>query len=100
MDRVYGLLGIATKAGKVISGFEAIEDGIKKKVVNLIIVANDTSEKTKKEVKFICDKYGIKFIIFGTIEGNSHSIGKSNRAIIGICDSGFAKRFIELAKKI
>ena len=93
-------LGLLLKLEKLFLGFEAIEDGIKRKIVSLIIIANDTSEKTKKEVKFICDKYGIKFVIFGTIEGNSHSIGKSNRAIIGICDSGFAKRFMELAKEI
>lgn len=88
------------KREKLFLGFDAIEDGIKRKIVSLIIIANDTSEKTKKEVKFICDKYDIKFIVFGTIEGNSHSIGKTNRAIIGVCDSGFSKKILELAKKI
>ena len=88
------------KLEKLYLGFEAIEDGIKKKQVNLIIVANDTSDKTKKEMKFICDKYGIKLISFGTIEGNSHSIGKKNRAVIGICDNGLAKRFQELVNKL
>ena len=88
------------KREKLFLGFDAIEDGIKRKIVSLIIVANDTSEKTKKEVKFICDKYDIKFIVFGTIEGNSHSIGRTNRAIIGVCDSGFSKKILELAKKI
>ena len=88
------------KREKLFLGFDAIEDGIKRKIVSLIIVANDTSEKTKKEVKFICNKYDIKFIVFGTIEGNSHSIGRTNRAIIGVCDSGFSKKILELAKKI
>lgn len=62
----------------------------------MIIIAKDTSDKTKKEMKFICDKYGIPLVIFGSIEGNSHSIGKKNRAIIGICDEGLAKKFLEL----
>ncbi len=96
MDRIYGILGIASKAGKIISGFDSIKDNIMKKLVNLIIVANDTSEKTKKEIKFICDEYEIPLVTFGTIEGNSHSIGKINRAIIGICDEGLAKKFLEL----
>ena len=51
-------------------------------------------------MKFFCDKYGIKLITFGTIEGNSHSIGKKNRAIIGICDSGLAKKFQELVDEL
>ena len=96
MDKIYGILGIAAKAGKIVSGFEAIEESVKKKKVNLIIVAKDTSEKTKKEMRFICDKYGITLIVFGKIKDNSHSIGKQNRAIIGICDQGLAKRFLEL----
>ena len=93
-------LELLRKLGKLYLGFEAIEDGIKKKKVSLIIVANDTSDKTKKEMKFFCDKYGIKLITFGTIEGNSHSIGKKNRAIIGICDSGLAKKFQELVDEL
>ena len=47
-------------------------------------------------MKFICDKYGIPLVNFGSIEGNSHAIGKKNRALIGICDEGLAKRFLEL----
>lgn len=96
MDRIYGILGIAAKAGKVISGFDSIKEGAERKKLNLIILAHDTSDKTKKEMKFICDKYQIPLVIFGSIEGNSHSIGKRNRAILGICDSGFSKRFLEL----
>ena len=49
-------------------------------------------------MKFTCDKYGIPLIIFGNIEVNSRSIGKNNRAIIGICDDGLAKKFQELVK--
>ena len=96
MDKIYGILGIAAKAGRVISGFDSIEESAKKKQVNLIIVAKDTSEKTQKEIRFICDKYEIPLIIFGSIEENSHAIGKKNRAIIGICDAGLASRFLEL----
>ena len=47
-------------------------------------------------MKFICDKYEIPLVVFGNIEGNSHAIGKKNRAIIGICDLGLAKKFLEL----
>ena len=82
MDKVYGILGIAAKAGKIISGFDSIQESAKKRQVNLIIVAKEASEKTQKEIRFICDKYGIPLIIFGSIEENSHAIGKKNRAII------------------
>ena len=96
MDKIYGILGIAAKAGKIVSGFDAIQEAVKKKQINLIIVATNTSEKTQKEMKFICNKYGIRLIVFGTIEENSHAIGKKNRAIIGIADLGLANKFLDL----
>ena len=96
MNKIYGMLGIATKAGKIVSGFDSIQEAVKKKQVSLIIVAKDTSEKTQKEMRFTCEKYGIPLVVFGNIEGNSHAIGKRNRAIIAICDSGLAKKFLEL----
>lgn len=96
MDKIYGILGIAAKAGKIISGFDSIQENIKNRQVKLIIIAKETSEKTQKEVKFTCEKYGIQTVIFGNIEGNSHAIGKKNRALIGICDEGLANKFLEL----
>ena len=48
MDKIYGILGLAAKAGKIISGFDSIEESIKRKQVNLVIIAKETSEKTRK----------------------------------------------------
>ena len=96
MDKIYGILGIATKAGKVVSGFDSIMEAIKKKQVKLVIVSEDVSEKTEKEIRFACSKAQIQVVVFGNIEENSHAIGKRNRALIGICDEGLAKKFLEL----
>ena len=92
MDKCYGMLGIATKAGKVFSGYDSVLDGIKRNQVKLIIVAHDASEKTLKEMMFVCEKYNIPLLVFGTIDENSHAIGKKNRAIIGVADMGLAKQ--------
>lgn len=77
-------------------GFDSVLENIKTKKVKLVIVANDTSEKTKKEINFTCNKYLVPLINFGNIETNSYAIGKRNKAIIGICDSGIANRFLNL----
>ncbi|MCI8310451.1 MAG: hypothetical protein HFJ45_09970 [Clostridia bacterium] len=92
MNKCYGMLGIAVKAGKLASGNDAVLDLVKKHRVKLIIVAEDASDKTKKEMQFMCNKFNIPLIIFGNIEENSHAIGKKNRAIIAICDSGIANK--------
>jgi ribosomal protein L7Ae-like RNA K-turn-binding protein len=80
------MLGLCAKAGKLVSGMDATLDNVKRDKVKLILVAPEASEKTKKEMRFISDKFNIPLIIFGNIEDNSHAIGKKNRAIIAICD--------------
>lgn len=96
MNKCYGLLGISAKAGKIVSGTDSVLDASKQNQVKLIIVAEDCSEKTKKEMKYNCEKYKIPLVFFGTIEENSHAIGKANRAIIGITDLGLAKSILQI----
>jgi ribosomal protein L7Ae-like RNA K-turn-binding protein len=84
------MLGIGAKAGKIVSGTDAVLDSVKRHIVKLILVAEDASDKTKKEMKFTCEKFNIPLIIFGNIDENSHAIGKKNRAIIAVCDIGIA----------
>ena len=83
-NKVYGLLGLATKAGKIIFGTESCLDMIYKKKVKLIIVAEDSSERTKDKFKKLSTGYKIPIIIAGNIEELSKAIGKSNKAILGI----------------
>lgn len=51
----------------------------------------DASEKTIKNIKYYCNKENVEIIIFGTISENSKSIGKQNKAIIGIKDKNLAE---------
>lgn len=90
MNKVYGMLGISAKAGKVVAGTDIVIENMKKRKINLVIVANDASDKTKKEMKFKCDQYNVEIVFFGDIDTNSKAIGKSNKAIIGILDKGLA----------
>lgn len=91
ISKVYGLLGISSKAGKVVSGTEIVEEGISNKSIKLVIIADDASERTKDHIGKLCQKQNILYIVYGTIFDNSKAIGKSNRAIIGIRDKNLAE---------
>lgn len=95
-NKVYGLLGIASKAGKVISGTDIILEKLSRKKVKLVIIAEDASEKTIKNMKYYCDKEDVEIIIYGNISENSKAIGKNNRATIGVID----KNLTEAIKKL
>ncbi len=90
INKTLGLLGIATKAGKVISGTDIVIENIINKKTKLVILALDSSERTKRNIKEICRKEKVPIVEFGSIEENSKAIGKENKAIIGIIDEKLA----------
>ena len=93
--KVYGLFGISAKAGKLLSGTDMVLEGITKRKVLLVIVAEDASEKTKKNISFFCERENIEMLVFGDIFNNSKAIGKQNRAVIGVKDEKLAKAIKE-----
>jgi len=81
--------------GKVISGMDAVTESVQKHKAKLVIVAQDTSEKSKKNIKYVCTNNGISVIELSTIELLSRSIGKKNKAIISITDKNFSEGILE-----
>lgn len=94
-NKVLGLLGISTKAGKVMSGTDMVLDGIKRRKVKLVIVAEDAAERTLRNMKFACDKY-VDVVVFGKIDEISKAIGKQNRAVIAITDKNLAEAILKV----
>lgn len=90
-NKILGLIGLAMKAGKVSFGADSVEENIIKKKIKLVILSEDSSERTKNKFIEICKKYNVPVIIDGDIETLSKTIGKSNKAIIGIKDINFAE---------
>lgn len=87
----YQLLGLANRAGKCITGEEAIINALRKQKLYLVIVAKDASPNTKKRYSDKCSFYNVPCLELGTVVELSHAIGKFNRVAIGISDQGFAK---------
>lgn len=95
--KVLGLLGICKKANKLISGTDACIEGIKKKNIKLVILSEEASDKTIKNFRFVCEQYDVPIHIIGVnIETMSKSIGKNNRAVIGIEEENIASQIQKL----
>ena len=95
-EKICGLLGLATRAGKIVFGTEACKSSIEKKKVQLVIVADDASDRTKTNFKAICNKAKISIWEGLTIESLSKTIGKQNKAVIGITDVNFSKEILKI----
>ena len=89
-NKVYGLLGITAKAGKISFGTDSCLEMVNKKKIKLIIVATDASERTIINFEKKCKENNIDFYKFGNKEELSKSIGKVNKTVIGIKDKNLA----------
>lgn len=89
-NNILGLIGFSARARKISFGADSVEEQLKKKKVNLIILATDSSNRTKDKFQKLSEIYNIPIIIDGTIDSLSKAIGKSNKAIIGIQDKNMS----------
>lgn len=98
-NKILSTLSISMKAGKVLSGEFAVEAAVKKSECNIVIVASDASNNTKKLFRDKCTFYNIPMYVYGTKEQLGNAIGKEMRASVAISDYGLAKnieRYLEL----
>lgn len=96
MQKIHSLLGIAMRAGKLVSGEDGTMIDLKKGKLNLVIVAEDASNNTKKLFKDKSSFRHVNCIELSTKSDLGISIGKDSRAVIGIKDIGFANKIIQL----
>ena len=59
---------------------DAVIDSVERHKTKLVIVAKDASDKSTKNIKYVCTNNGIVVIQLSTIEELSHFIGKRNQA--------------------
>jgi len=86
------MLGLAQKAGKVASGEFATEKAVKGKKASVVIVADDSSENTKKRFSDMCNYYNVPIYFYSNKDALGHAIGKEFRASLAVMDEGFGKQ--------
>ena len=80
------MIGLATRAGKVITGLELCEKAVKTNKAKLIILTKETSENSKK----IFSDSGIETIYLDTKEILGKCTGKETRSVAVITDENFS----------
>ena len=95
------MLGFAMRAGKVIIGTETVCSYMAKdRKPNLVLVAHDASDGTKKKLLHKAEFYGVDII---TINIDSSELGRLlgklyAPAALAICDSRFAEEIRRAAE--
>ena len=97
--QILSLLGIATKAGKLVSGEYLVEKAVKEMKAYLVVIAEDASDNTKKHFSDMCAYRNIEILITSEKSMLGKHTGKQERASVGILDRGFAEKLISIKRE-
>ena len=87
-------MGLASRARKIISGEELVLQEIRRQTAKCVLIAEDASEGTRKKITDKCHYYHIPLIQVDERNVLGSAIGKEQRVVIAVCDSGFAKKMM------
>ena len=93
--KLLNLIGLATKAGKTVSGEFSTEKAVKTGKAWLVIVSAEASENTKKQFANMCAYYKVPIYFFGGKEELGHAMGKEFRASLAVMDEGLSKAMVK-----
>ena len=88
-NKVLSMISLATKARKTVSGEFSVEKAVKEKKAKLVIVAKDSSMRTMKTYRDMCEYYKVPLYFYGTKQELGHYTGNEFRASVAILDEGF-----------
>ena len=90
-EKLSNLIGLAQRAGKVISGEELVIKTIQSRKAQLIFLAHDAGPNLTKKITDKSNYYNIKVsTVFSTLE-LSAALGKP-RKVLAVADAGFSKK--------
>jgi ribosomal protein L7Ae-like RNA K-turn-binding protein len=95
VEAVYGLLGLAMRAGKLAPGQEQALQVIRRGRAHLVILAADASANTKKVFYDKGAYYRVPVREKGSMERLGSALGLGPRAAVAVTDSSFARNMLE-----
>jgi len=90
VNKTLSTIGLCRRAGKLIYGFDAVAAELVKPgaAVGGVLLAADLSEKSKKEVRFLCSKKNVAVTeLAETLDDIKNAIGKRT-GILAVLDKG------------
>ena len=91
MRRVLQLIGLAQRAGRLVSGEESVLAAVRGGKAKLVILAGDASPNAAKKFMDKCRYYGVELVQVADRGELGKSLGKPQRVVAALLDEGFAE---------
>ena len=100
-ERAYGVIALAARAGKAVSGSDAVAGAVRAGNVKLLIITKDISGNSLDRIlKNIKGKEEIPCYSFGRSDELGDALGKPARTVAAITDKSFADGISAILEKI
>ena len=97
-DKLSSFVGLAMRAGKIVSGSLPVEKALNAKKALVLLIDESISENSLSAYKTLAERNGIAVLIMkeGTL---CAAIGKPGRMAAAVTEQGFAKQILKLASE-
>ena len=96
--KIKSMLGLARRSGQMESGVRPVEHGLKHGRLQVVLIATDASDATKRKIEYSVRDSGVAFFSFLTKDLLGQVTGQSDKAVIGIRNGAIAEVVISLLK--
>ena len=91
MSDISGILSMCRRAGKLIGGMDEVKSSCRKKEARLVLVTSDFSEKSYKDIKYLCEREKVPVLgIPGSMDDVGECVGR-RFGVMAVTDKGFAE---------
>jgi len=90
IERAYKMIGLAARAGKVVSGSDAVIGAIRSGNVKLLIITKDISRNSLDKILKNTGTEEMTCYSFGASDELGYALGKPDRTVAAITDKSFA----------
>ncbi len=96
MDRMGHLIGLANRAGHLVTGVGAVREALRSGTVRCIVAAEDVSERAQDKVVRLAQAKNVPVVAGPTAARLGERLGRPPVMVVGVRDRGLADEVVRL----
>ena len=89
-EKLINALSMCRKAGKLVLGFDAVENACVKGTAYIVLTASDASQGTKKRVEYFCEQLNAPHYVMPLTQVQLMQAAKKQTAVFAVVDEHLA----------
>lgn len=100
MDKVLQDIGLCRRAGALCLGTDAVTGALKAQRAAVVVISEQLSEKSQKEMRFLSKKYQAEIVCFHIRLSRSAVLHESRSALCALTDQSLGEKLLKDAAAV